>query len=128
MAGGIVIFDSGEHLSSDDQYVWYACGVCGGNYSAEPDEPDWRYRLIFNSDYKFNRFDENLSDLFKEKTAIEPDPIRGLAMRKTNIMADVVHAELPLDNRRSPGFRRIEPHMTANKFYLLIGQHEIGRY
>jgi hypothetical protein len=84
--------------------------------------------FIFNSDYKFNRFDENLSDFFKEKTAIEPDPIRGLAMRKTNIMADVVHAELPLDNRRSPGFRRIEPHMTANKFYLWIGQHEIGRY
>jgi hypothetical protein len=43
-------------------------------------------------------------------------------------MADIVHADLPLDNRRSPGFRRIEPHMTKNKFYMWIGQHEIGRY
>ena len=25
--------------------------------------------------------------------------------------------ELPLDNRRSPGYRRIEPHMAGNRFY-----------
>ncbi|MDC0882766.1 hypothetical protein OAP65_01630 [Litorivicinus sp.] len=85
--------------------------------------------FIFNCDYQFgSRFDDSLSDFFEEKTQIEPDPIRGLAMRRTNIMADIVHAELPLDNRRSPGFRRIEPHMTKNKFYMWIGQHEIGRY
>jgi hypothetical protein len=35
---------------------------------------------------------------------------------------------LPLDNRRSPGYRRIEPHMVGNRFYLWVGQHETGRY
>jgi hypothetical protein len=33
-----------------------------------------------------------------------------------------------LDNRRSPGYRRIEPAMGGNRFYLFIGQYETGRY
>src|SRR5438874_591366 len=36
--------------------------------------------------------------------------------------------EVSLDNRRSPGWRRVEPFMTGNTFYLWIGQHENGRY
>ena len=49
-------------------------------------------------------------------------------MRRTNLLPDVVNCELPLDNRRSPGYRRVEPFMTGNKFYLWLGQHETGRY
>jgi len=49
-------------------------------------------------------------------------------MRRTNFIPDVVNCELPLDNRRSPGYRRIEPFMTNNCFYFWIGQHENGRY
>ena len=49
-------------------------------------------------------------------------------MRRTNFMPDAVNCELPLDNRRSPGYRRVEPFMTGNTFYLWIGQHENGRY
>jgi hypothetical protein len=41
---------------------------------------------------------------------------------------DIVNCDLPLDNRRSPGWRRVEPFMTGNTFYLWIGQHENGRY
>src|SRR5207302_7909715 len=59
---------------------------------------------------------------------IASDPVRGLAMRRTNMIPDVMECELPLDNRRSPGYRRIEPHMAANRFYMWIGQHETGRY
>src|SRR2546422_987420 len=32
------------------------------------------------------------------------------------------------DRRRSPGFRRLEPHLAGNVFYHWIGQHETGRY
>jgi hypothetical protein len=49
-------------------------------------------------------------------------------MRRTNLIPDIVNCELPLDNRRSPGYRRIEPAMGGNRFYLWIGQHETGRY
>src|SRR2546423_185787 len=59
---------------------------------------------------------------------IEPDPVRGLAMRPTNFVPDVINCDLPLDNRRSVGWRRVEPFMTGNTFYLWIGQHEVGRY
>jgi quercetin dioxygenase-like cupin family protein len=67
-------------------------------------------------------------DYFKPRDDIEPDPVRGLAMRRTNLIPDIVNCELPLDNRRSPGYRRIEPAMAGNRFYLWIGQHETGRY
>jgi hypothetical protein len=49
-------------------------------------------------------------------------------MRKTNFIPDIVNCDLPLDNRRSPGSRRIEPSMTGNNFYLWIGEHLTGRY
>ena len=49
-------------------------------------------------------------------------------MRRTNFIPDVVAAELPLDNRRSPGYRRMEPSMAGQRFYLWVGQHETGRY
>lgn len=84
--------------------------------------------FIFNCNYDFkDRFDPT-DDYYKPKEEIEPDPLRGLAMRQTNIIPDIISCELPLDNRRSPGYRRIEPHMTGNNFYLWIGQHENGRY
>ena len=84
--------------------------------------------FIFNCTYNFkDRFDPS-DDYYKPKEEIEPDPVRGLAMRRTNIISDIINCELPLDNRRSPGTRRIEPHMTGNHFYLFIEQHETGRY
>ena len=84
--------------------------------------------FIFNCPYQFkDRFDPS-DDYYKYKEEVTPDPLRGLAMRKTNIIPDVMGCELPMDNRRSPGYRRIEPHMAGQQFYLWIGQHETGRY
>ena len=85
--------------------------------------------FIFNCPYNFrDRFDPDAQDYYKVRDEITADPIRGLAMTETNIVPDIVECELPRDNRRSPGYRRIEPHMTDNSFYLWIGQHETGRY
>lgn len=84
--------------------------------------------FIFNCPYEFKDRFNPTDDYFKPNEEIEPDPVRGLAMRQTNVIPDIMTCELPLDNRRSPGYRRIEPHMTGNNFYLWIGQHENGRY
>jgi quercetin dioxygenase-like cupin family protein len=90
--------------------------------------------LIDNRDFVFNcphAFTERFSggdDFFKPNDDIEPDPVRGLAMRRTNFIPDILNAELPLDNRRSPGYRRMEPMMAGNRFYQFIGQYETGRY
>ena len=84
--------------------------------------------FAFNCDYAFDdRFDGS-DDFYKEVTEYEPDPRRGLAMRQTNIIPDIVNCELPMDNRRSAGYRRVEPHMAASNFYMFIGEHQTGRY
>jgi quercetin dioxygenase-like cupin family protein len=85
-------------------------------------------KFIFDCPYNFDDRYAGADDFFKPKDDIEPDRVRGLAMRRTNFIADIVNCELPLDNRRSPGFRRIEPEFTGSDFYLWIGQHETGRY
>ena len=83
---------------------------------------------IFNCRYQFRDRFSGADDFYKYKDDIEPDPVRGLAMRRTNFIPDIVNCDLPLDNRRSPGWRRVEPFMTGNTFYLWIGQHENGHY
>ena len=84
--------------------------------------------FVFETPYDFtDRYDAS-DDFYRPNEEIEPDPVRGLAMRRTNIIPDIVTTDLPMDNRRSPGYRRIEPYMAGNKFYLWIGEHEMGRY
>ncbi len=83
---------------------------------------------IFNCPMVFRDRFSSAEDYYKYKDDVEPDPVRGLAMRRTNFIPDAVNCDLPLDNRRSPGFRRVEPFMTNNTFYFWIGQHETGRY
>ncbi len=84
--------------------------------------------FVFNTPYDFTDRYDAAADFYRPAEDLAPDPVRGLAMLRTNIMPDIVNCELPLDNRRSPGYRRVEPHMASNKFYLWIGQHETGRY
>lgn len=84
--------------------------------------------VIFNCPVTFQDRYDSRADYFKPNEDIEPDPLRGLAMRRTNIIPDVFTTELHLDNRRSPGYKRIEPRMAGNVFYQFIGEHENGRY
>jgi quercetin dioxygenase-like cupin family protein len=84
--------------------------------------------FVFNCDYAFTeQFDEQ-DDYYEPKDTLEPDPVRGLAMVRTNLIPDLVHCTLPRDNRRSPGYRRVEPHMASENFYMFCGEHETGRY
>jgi quercetin dioxygenase-like cupin family protein len=83
---------------------------------------------VFNNPFVFRDRFSGADDFYKYREEVEPDPVRGLAMRRTNFLPDAVNCDLPLDNRRSPGYRRVEPFMTNNQFYFWIGQHENGRY
>ncbi len=85
---------------------------------------DW----IFNCPVIFRRASTAASDFFKAKDDIVPDPLRGLALRKINFIPDIMNADLYLDNRRSPGYTRVEPHMANNVFYGFVGEHKTGRY
>lgn len=85
--------------------------------------------FVFNCPYVFSDRYDGGEDYFKPRPMeYEPDPHRGLAMVRASIIPDAVNTPLPLDNRRSPGFRRLEPYLGGNVFYHWIGQHESGRY
>jgi len=87
-------------------------------------DPDF----VMNCPYEFlNRFD-GTGDYFKPVEDIYADPVRGLAMRRTNIIPDILSCELPRDNRRSFDYRRIEPHMAGANFYMKIAQYRTGQY
>ncbi len=85
---------------------------------------DW----IFNCSASFPARFDGAVDFFKAKDDIVPDPVRGLALRKSNFIPDIMNADLYLDNRRSPGYTRVEPHMANNVFYGFVGEHKTGRY
>lgn len=86
------------------------------------------FNAVFDNPFIFHDRFSSAADFYKARDEIEADPVRGLAMRRTNLIPDAMNCDLPLDNRRSPGYRRVEPFMTENCFYFWIGQHENGRY
>jgi quercetin dioxygenase-like cupin family protein len=100
------------------------CGTSAPNVLNLIDNPEF----VFNCPHAFADRFSGADDFFKPNDDIEPDPVRGLAMARTNFIPDIINSELPLDNRRSPGYRRMEPMMAGNRFYQFIGQYESGRY
>jgi quercetin dioxygenase-like cupin family protein len=88
-------------------------------------DPDF----VLNCPYPFTeRFDPDAEDYFKPVEDIYADPVRGLAMRRTNVIPDIINTHLPRDNRRSFSYRRVEPHMAGANFYMKIGEYETGQY
>ncbi len=63
---------------------------------------------VFDPPWQFRK--RNAATSSEHTPGIEPDPVR------------------PLDNRRSPGYRRLEPSLAGDAFQVSIGQHRTGRY
>ncbi len=84
--------------------------------------------FVLNNPYEFTNLFDAEDDYFKPVEDIFADPVRGLAMRRTNVIPDIVNCHLPRDNRRSFSYRRVEPHMAGANFYMKIGQYETGQY
>jgi len=84
--------------------------------------------IIFNSTLFFQKRFNAKEKNFKSVSGSEEDNSRGLAMRRTNIIPNIFSTELYKDNRRTPGYRRIEPKMANNRFYQYISEYPAGRY
>ena len=110
MAEGLAVRDPAQRLPPLRQCRKRAGAAAVRHLGAERDEPHRQPDFIFNCPHNFTERFSGADDFFKPKDDIEPDPVRGLAMRRTNFIPDIINCELPLDNRRSPGYRRVEPH------------------
>lgn len=84
--------------------------------------------FVFHNDYAFRKRYDGSADYYKPNTETLATPELGRAMWRTNIIPDIVDTEFPLDNQRSPGYRRIEPHMAGGYMRTFIGEHVSGRY
>ena len=82
--------------------------------------------FIFENPYQFV---EGLDqDYYKVSQELEVTTDTGRAARRTNIIPDILTTELPLDNQRLPGFRRIEPHIGSDRIFTFMWQYPSGRY
>jgi len=84
--------------------------------------------FVFANDFLFTERYDGSAEFYKPNTDALSTPELGRAMWKTNIIPDIVNAELPLDNQRSPGYRRVEPRMAGGYFWGFIGETLPGRY
>ncbi|MGH2601128.1 MAG: cupin domain-containing protein [Dehalococcoidia bacterium] len=90
------------------------------------------HRFVFENDWDFRERYEMTDYFFKPKSELEKDPVRARAAIKSNVFPDIVNCELPLDNQRAPGYRRIQP--TFQGFVSdattggFVSQYPSGRY
>jgi hypothetical protein len=89
-------------------------------------------RFIFENPYDATERFGDADDFFKPQSDLEIDEVRGRAAIRSNVFPDIVNCELPLDNQRAPGYRRIQPYFHG--FIAdagtggFISQYPSGRY
>ena len=83
------------------------CGTSAPNVMNLFDNP----HFIFNNPYNFTDRYAGTADYFKDKDDIAPDPVRGLAMRKTNFIPDVDQLR---SAARQPPLARLPPRRAAH--------------
>lgn len=66
-------------------------------------------RFVFDNPYEFSERWDGSPDFFKAKDDVEHDPVKGRAMLRSGLYPDIVGTEIPLDNQRAPGSRRLQP-------------------
>ncbi len=85
--------------------------------------------FVFSNDFAFRERFNNEQDYYVPRLETIATPELGRAMWSTNLIPDVVSCELPLDNVRSPGYRRIElPKMASGNFWGFVGEYLPGNY
>jgi hypothetical protein len=90
------------------------------------------HSFVFDNDWSFAERLEMGDDFYTPNADLEKDPVRKRAAIRSNVFPDIVNCELPLDNQRAPGYRRIQPtfqgfisDVTTGGF---VAQYPTGRY
>lgn len=84
--------------------------------------------FCFDNPYQFVKTFDQQEDYYQPREELEVTTYSGRAARRTNIIPDLLNCELPLDNQRFPGFRRIEPYLGSGHIGLIVWEYPSGRY
>lgn len=86
--------------------------------------------FIFNNDYLFPKHYSDDAEFYKYDETIYAVPNNKRAQARANFYPDIVNADLPLDNQRVPGYRRIQPAFRGfeEDHVGFISEFPIGRY
>jgi Cupin domain len=87
---------------------------------------------IFDNPFDFRERFDSSADFFKANSDVEAETVRGRAAVRSNVFPDIVNCELPLDNQRAPGYRRIQPYFHGYPATAgtggFIAEYPGGRY
>jgi mannose-6-phosphate isomerase-like protein (cupin superfamily) len=85
--------------------------------------------FIFENDQPFLQFYGG-PGFYDFDERVVATPYNKRAAVRANFFPDIIHCDLPLDNQRAPGYRRITPmwHGFENDHTGFIAQYPIGRY
>jgi len=87
--------------------------------------------FIFNNDFIFPEHYREDADFYKYDEQIYAIPTTKRAQARTNFYPDIINSELPLDNQRTPGYRRVQPAWQGfqdEAIGTFIAQYPPGRY
>lgn len=102
--------------------------LLSGNYAPRVLDIFEDVDFVFGTDYLFRDRYDGSRDYFSPHLETLATPEQGRALWRTSVIPDIVDCELPLDNIRVPGYRRIELNMSNGNFWGFIGEHPSGRY
>ena len=102
--------------------------LLSGNYAPRVMDIFEDLDFIFGSDHVFRERYDGGRDYFEPHLETLATPEAGRALWRTSVIPDMVNCDLPLDNIRTPGYRRIELKMSNGNFWGFIGEHPAGRY
>jgi quercetin dioxygenase-like cupin family protein len=85
--------------------------------------------FIFDNPHAFPQFYGGKA-FYQFDDRLVATPYNKRAAVRANFFPDIVHCDLPLDNQRAPGYRRITPmwHGFENDHTGFVAQYPVGRY
>jgi mannose-6-phosphate isomerase-like protein (cupin superfamily) len=86
--------------------------------------------FVLNNDYQFDQYYSDDPDFYRYDEKHYAWELNKRAQTRTNFYPDIVNCELPLDNQRAPGYRRIQPGWRGleDVYGGFISQYPPGRY
>lgn len=102
--------------------------LVSGNYAPRVLDIFEDVDFVFGTDYRFHSRYDGSGDYFAPHLDVLATPEQGRALWRTSVIPDITHCDLPVDNIRVPGYRRIELKMAGGNFWGFIGEHPSGRY